>query len=82
MLKTLSNKAKETIAKHSMLSAGDRILIGLSGGADSVCLLTLLLKLKNDLGIEISAAYIDHGLRPEETPHACLQLTFLTHHVN
>ena len=69
MIKTLADKAKETIAKHSMISAGDRILVGLSGGADSVCLLTILLRIKDDLGIEISAAYIDHGFRPDETPN-------------
>jgi len=43
-------------------------LIGLSGGPDSVCLLSVLASLKDDLGIELSAAYIDHGLRPAETP--------------
>ena len=68
MLKTLADKVKTTITKYSMISGGDRILVGLSGGADSASLLTVLLKLKDDLGIEISAAYIDHGLRPRETP--------------
>lgn len=43
-------------------------MTGLSGGADSVCLLTVLSKLRDALGIDLSAAYIDHGFRPDETP--------------
>jgi len=61
-------KVIETIRKYSMLSRGDRVVVGLSGGADSVCLLRLLHKLRDEFGIELSAAYIDHGLRPAEIP--------------
>jgi tRNA(Ile)-lysidine synthase len=68
MKKPIADKVKESIMKHSMISRGDTILVGLSGGADSVCLLVILLKLTDDLGIELSAAYIDHGLRPDEIP--------------
>lgn len=62
-------KVKETVQKHHMLAHGDHVLIGLSGGPDSVCLLTILNKLKHELGVHLSAAYIDHGLRPDETPY-------------
>ncbi|MGO9952530.1 MAG: tRNA lysidine(34) synthetase TilS [Dissulfurispiraceae bacterium] len=68
MKKDILDRFKDTIAKHSMIASGDIILVGLSGGADSVCLLALLITLKNDLNIGLSAAYIDHGLRPDETP--------------
>ncbi|HTZ17233.1 MAG TPA: tRNA lysidine(34) synthetase TilS [Dissulfurispiraceae bacterium] len=68
MIKTLSEKVKETIAKYSMIARGDRVIIGLSGGADSVCLLIVLQKLTDELGIELTAAYIDHGFRPDEVP--------------
>jgi tRNA(Ile)-lysidine synthase len=57
-------KVSATVRKHSMLSGGERVLVGLSGGPDSVCL-TLLLK---RLGSEVHALYVDHGLRPDETP--------------
>jgi tRNA(Ile)-lysidine synthase len=59
-------KVRETINKYSMLSHGDHVLVGLSGGPDSVCLLTILHRLKPEFGIHLSAAYIDHGLRPDE----------------
>lgn len=62
-------KVRETINKYRMLIQGDHVLVGLSGGPDSVCLLTILHKLKSEFGIHISAAYIDHGLRPDEIPY-------------
>ena len=51
-----------------MLRAGEHVLAGLSGGADSVCLLAVLDRLKPEMNLTISAAYLDHGLRPAETP--------------
>jgi len=51
-----------------MISRGEHVLIGLSGGADSVCLLIMLHDLSQELGIQINAAYIDHGFRPSEVP--------------
>ncbi len=65
---SLLDKVKTTIEKHSMLYEKDRVLIGLSGGPDSVCLLLLLIRLKDEYKLDLHAVYIDHGLRPEETP--------------
>lgn len=62
----LIERVRNTIRKYSMFSGGD-ILIGLSGGPDSVCLAVILDKLKEDFNLSLSALYIDHGLRPEET---------------
>ncbi|TAN44874.1 MAG: tRNA lysidine(34) synthetase TilS [Nitrospirae bacterium] len=64
----LPDRIKATIKKYSMLVPGDRLLVGLSGGPDSVCLLTALCGLQKDLGTSVSAAYINHGLRPGEIP--------------
>ncbi len=59
-------KVRETINKYYMLSDNDHVLIGLSGGPDSVCLAVILDKLKEDFNLSLSAVYIDHGLRPDE----------------
>ncbi|MCX7723715.1 MAG: tRNA lysidine(34) synthetase TilS [Thermodesulfovibrio sp.] len=61
-------KVKNTIEKYNMLSFGDHVLVGLSGGPDSVCLLHILNMLKPSYKLKISAAYIDHGLRPDDIP--------------
>lgn len=63
----LINKIRKTISSHSMLSYGETVLVGLSGGPDSVCLIHLLSELRRDMSLSIYAAYIDHGLRPSET---------------
>ncbi|UCD35529.1 MAG: hypothetical protein JSU90_01480, partial [Nitrospiraceae bacterium] len=61
-------KVRETIGRYSMLSDGDHVLIGLSGGADSVCLAVILDKVREVFNLSLSALYVDHGLRPHETP--------------
>ncbi|HWR59685.1 MAG TPA: tRNA lysidine(34) synthetase TilS [Thermodesulfovibrionales bacterium] len=57
-----------TLSRHSMLSGGETVLVGLSGGPDSVCLLMVLDKLRGELDLKLHAIYIDHGLRPAEIP--------------
>ena len=52
-----------TIRQYNMLSPGDGVVVGLSGGADSVTLLSVLLGLKNELQLKIYAAHINHNLR-------------------
>ena len=58
----------KTINKHSLLKGGETVLVGLSGGPDSVCLLTVLHRIKDDFHLTIRAVYVDHNLRPGETP--------------
>ncbi|WP_032123603.1 tRNA lysidine(34) synthetase TilS [Clostridium amazonitimonense] len=60
-------KILEYISKHSMIDRGDKILVALSGGPDSVCLLHILYSLKQELNIEIYAAHINHQLRGHES---------------
>lgn len=54
------------IKKYHMVDPGDRIVIGLSGGADSVCLLHLLWCLREELGIALFAVHVHHGIRGPE----------------
>lgn len=59
-------KACTTIEKHNLLKNGDKVLVALSGGADSVCLLNILNDLKEIYGIKIYAAHLNHMLRGED----------------
>ena len=48
-----------------MVKPGDRILIGVSGGADSVCLLQILCSLQRQMGFSVNVLHVNHGVRPE-----------------
>lgn len=62
----MKEKVLKYIKENSMVVKGDRILVALSGGPDSVCLLNILHSLKEILDISIYAAHINHCLRGEE----------------
>ena len=53
------------IREHHMLQAGDRVVAGVSGGADSVCLLFLLLEWQKEVPTDIAVVHVDHGIRAE-----------------
>lgn len=61
------DKVRETLADLDMITAGDRVYVGLSGGADSVSLLHALRELSAELGFTVAAVHIDHGLRGAES---------------
>jgi len=63
--KTLK-KVRHTIMKYHMIRDGDRVVVAVSGGPDSVCLLDILQELKDEMRIELIVAHFDHGLRPGE----------------
>ena len=48
-----------------MLTCGDRVIAGVSGGADSVCLFLMLLELRKKIGFDLIAVHVHHGLRGE-----------------
>jgi len=52
---------------HSMLEAGDVVVLGISGGPDSLCLAHALLSLRGELGVTLHLAHLDHGIRGEES---------------
>ena len=63
--KGLVEQVEETIHQYQMLRPGDRVLVALSGGPDSLALLHILNKLKERMSFELQAAHLDHGLRGE-----------------
>lgn len=58
-------KVKAFVEKEELIREGDRILLGLSGGADSVCLFYLLLALREKTDFGLRAVHVHHGIRPE-----------------
>ena len=54
------------IREQDLLRAGDRVVAGVSGGADSVCLLHVLVRLREEMGLTIRAVHVHHGLRGAE----------------
>lgn len=62
----LVSRVREYCLRWRMFSPGDRVLVGVSGGPDSVCLLDLLYRLRNELDIEIWVAHLNHLLRGQE----------------
>jgi tRNA(Ile)-lysidine synthase len=56
----------ETIREYEMIGSGHRVIIAVSGGPDSVCLLEILLRLRETLNVSFIVAHLDHGLRPGE----------------
>ena len=63
----MKDKIIDTLREERMLSPGDRVAVGFSGGADSVCLLHFLAENAAELGITVSAAHVHHGIRGDET---------------
>ncbi len=62
----IKNKVLKAIVDYSMLQDTTKIVVGFSGGADSVCLLHILNSLKDKCSFEVTAAHINHGIRGEE----------------
>ncbi|HOX54157.1 MAG: tRNA lysidine(34) synthetase TilS [Candidatus Omnitrophica bacterium] len=56
---------KSTARKYDLFSPGDRILVAVSGGPDSIALLYLLNSLKEEFGLSLCVAHLDHELRKE-----------------
>ena len=61
----MEEKVLKTIQKYKLIESGDKIVIAVSGGPDSMCLLDVLRKLKEKLKIEIVVAHVNHSIREE-----------------
>ena len=62
---TIEQKVKKFMDEHHMLTPGDRVVAGVSGGADSVCLLFVLLKIREEIPFSLHVVHVNHGIRKE-----------------
>ncbi|MCH5304457.1 MAG: tRNA(Ile)-lysidine synthetase, partial [Ruminococcus sp.] len=62
----IKSSVEKAICDCNMLGFGDTVIVALSGGADSVSLLNILISLKEKYSIDIKAAHLNHNLRGEE----------------
>ena len=62
----VKNNVLKAINEYKMLENTDEVVVGFSGGADSVCLLHILNSLKNVFGYSLKAVHINHGIRGDE----------------
>ncbi len=60
----------ETVKKNSLFSPGQKILVSLSGGADSLVLFHLLFRIREGWSLDLEVFHLDHGLRPESSDQA------------
>jgi tRNA(Ile)-lysidine synthase len=63
----MTEQALHTIQQHSMLRPGDHVVVGLSGGADSVALVHVLCSLREAWQLTLTAAHVNHNLRGEQS---------------
>ena len=63
----LIKKIRAFILKNELIKKNEKIVLGFSGGPDSVFLLKVLLRLKEEFALELSMALINHLLRGEES---------------
>jgi len=61
----LLRRSARTLREETPLARGDGVVVAVSGGGDSIALLHVLARLRAELGIELFAHGVDHGLRPE-----------------
>jgi tRNA(Ile)-lysidine synthase len=63
----LLDQVKRTIDCYRLLEKGDRVIVGVSGGIDSMVLLHVLNTYLQELDLSLVVAHVNHGLRPEES---------------
>lgn len=63
----LLEKVRKTISAYNLIENGDKVLCCVSGGADSVCLLHVMLRLKEEYNLTVYVANVNHLIRGEES---------------
>ncbi len=62
-MRELETTVRKYMGKMNMLRPGDHVLAGVSGGADSVCLLRILAALREEMRLTVTVCHVEHGIR-------------------
>lgn len=65
MVETIINIVKENIINNNLIKENDKVIVAVSGGPDSMCLLDTLNRLKDELKFSLVVAHVNHGIRKE-----------------
>lgn len=76
---SLEPRVLRFIREHQLLSSRTPLLVAVSGGPDSVCLLHILVKLQEELGIRLHVAHLNHQLRGAEAEADAQYVSALAH---
>lgn len=61
----LQDRVKRLIREYQLVTAGDKVVVAVSGGPDSLCLLHFLHQLSQEIELKLVVAHLNHCLRPE-----------------
>src|SRR5579883_519026 len=70
MIAEVEGRVRAFVSEHRLLERGAVVVVAVSGGADSLCLLYVLAALSADLDLRLHVAHLDHALRPESAGDA------------
>ena len=76
---SLEQRVLHFIQEHHGVSSQHQLLVAVSGGSDSVCLLHVLVKLREELGVKLHVAHLDHQLRSNEAEADARYVSDLAH---
>ena len=76
----LTDELRRFLRENALIAPGDRVTCAVSGGADSMCLLWALYKLRDALRIELSCAHYNHCMRDSANRDEAFVLAFCEQH--
>ena len=62
----MKQKIIQTIKKYNLINSGDKIVLGVSGGPDSIAMLDILNQLKDEMNFEIYVVHVNHNIRGKD----------------
>ena len=65
----MKNKVLNFINKNKILQYGDSVILGVSGGADSICMLYLLKDISSEMNLTLYVVHINHHIRGKQAQH-------------